>query len=61
LFCWWLGDFGSIETLVYLMGHLQASPELLKILKRMLDFGAWLGLQVIEYYGHSSEFRRKVA
>jgi hypothetical protein len=32
-----------------------------QVLKRMLDFGAWLGLHVLEYYGHSLEFRREAA
>jgi hypothetical protein len=34
----------SLELqLVFFMGHLQASLELLKISKMMLNFGAWLG------------------
>lgn len=36
---WWPGDFGSIETLVCLMGHLQAAPQLLIILKRLWLWG----------------------
>jgi hypothetical protein len=39
---------------MFLMGHLQVSLELLKTSKRTLDFGAWLGLQVLEPCSHSS-------